>query len=130
MLASVKSTKNTAFLPATGLVNGQLVKILLEFVLCLRTFHTADNECPPTCQTAKIVSTKLLLQTLCGTTLNFSRHKKCMFGSNSFDGISFIHQVFSMISGSKSLLRITCNFSCELGLHRQKLPQHTISHVT
>ncbi len=70
MFASVTSTKNTAFLPAAGLVNGRLGKLLVECVLCLRAFHTAENECPPICQIAKIVSTKLLLQTLYGTTLN------------------------------------------------------------
>ncbi len=35
----------------------------------LRAFHAAENECPTICQTAKVVSTKLLLQTLYGTTL-------------------------------------------------------------
>ena len=39
--------------------------------LCLRAFHNTENECPPICQAPKIMSTKLLLQTLYGTTLSF-----------------------------------------------------------
>ena len=48
-----------------------IIKVVywLECILCLRAFHTAENECPPIRQTAKIVSTKLLLQTLYGITL-------------------------------------------------------------
>ena len=49
MPASVKCAKNTASLPAAGLINTQQAKIMMECVLQLRALHTAENECPAIC---------------------------------------------------------------------------------
>ena len=48
---TIRVLKNTASLPAAGVLGVQFLKFILEYLLWIRPFHTAENHYPAVCKT-------------------------------------------------------------------------------